>query len=54
MHKRCSNCEHCDVDLRAWYVGNVFRKICFHHGHWIKYPFWEGWRCKEWRKENGG
>lgn len=54
MLRRCSNCKYCVVDMRAWFVAHVFRKICAFHGHWVKNPFWNGWRCKEWRKNDGG
>jgi hypothetical protein len=52
LFKRCSNCEHCVMDLRALYVANVFRRICAKHKHWVKSPFWEGWKCKDWRSDH--
>lgn len=49
VFKRCSNCTHCSVDLRAVQFG-VFIDKCFLHKHHILHPFWKGWRCKDWRR----
>lgn len=52
MLKRCSNCKHCACDLKAISFG-VFIDKCFKKGHYILHPFWKGWRCKDWGKDNG-
>ena len=49
MLRRCSNCKHCIIFMKAWYV--VYIKACQKKGHCIVRPFWEGWLCKEWVKD---
>lgn len=52
MLKRCSNCKHCKADMRAILLVGIHRRICFSHGHLVRSPFWEGWKCKQWEKED--
>ena len=51
MLKRCSNCEHCIVSIKALPI--VFIKICTVDRHFVLKPFWEGWMCKHWRAKDG-
>ena len=57
MLKRCSNCEHCGIDTRALMMGiwvhKCFASEIFSERHLILNPFWKGWRCKNWRAEDG-
>ena len=45
--KRCSNCKHCIIDLKALHI--VYIEKCHKRGHHILRPFWSGWWCKDWR-----
>ena len=51
MLKRCSNCYYCIADLKALNMG-IFIEKCRESNHLILHPFWSGWQCKEWRKDN--
>lgn len=57
MLKRCSNCKYCGLDLKALMMGIIVHKCCespfFVDRHNILHPFWSGWWCKKWEKENG-
>lgn len=53
MLKRCSNCKHCIMDWKALFIGNVYLKKCAVNDRFIHKPFWSGWRCKNWRAEDG-
>ena len=52
MLKRCSNCKYCGIDMKALWMG-IFIHKCFVEKHHILHPFWKGWRCKKWEKEDG-
>ena len=52
MFKRCSNCKHCVIDIKALNIG-IYVDKCHKKKHIIINPFWKGWRCKEWVKEDG-
>ena len=52
MLKRCSNCKHCAMDLRALFLASVVIEKCTLHGHHILNPVWKGWLCKDWRAED--
>lgn len=51
MLKRCSNCYHCIMDTRALNLG-LFVEKCKLYDHVILRPFWSGWRCKGWVKDD--
>jgi hypothetical protein len=50
MLKRCSNCEHYGIDMKAVMLC-VYAHKCYKKGHGIIRPFWNGWKCKDWRKK---
>lgn len=52
MFKRCSNCENRIYDLKALLLC-VYICKCVKKEHLIVRPFWSGWKCKDWRKEDG-
>ena len=52
MLKRCSNCKHCGLDTRALNIG-AFIHRCRVYDYYILNPFWRGWWCKGWVKDNG-
>ena len=52
MLKRCSNCKHCGIDMKAVMLC-VYAHKCYKKGHVIIRPFWNGWKCKEWEKKDG-
>jgi hypothetical protein len=52
MLRRCSNCEHCGLDMRALSM-RVYIHKCYKKRHHIFHPFWSGWLCKGWVKEDG-
>ena len=51
MLKRCYNCKHLGIDMKALNIG-VYAEKCYKK-HIIINPFWKGWRCKEWGAEDG-
>ena len=53
MLKRCSNCEHCGIDMQAINRCSIFIMKCHKKKHHVLYPFWRGWLCKDWRAEDG-
>ena len=53
MFKRCSNCKHCSLDLRALWVADIWIMKCHQKDECVLHPFFSGWRCKEWRKRDG-
>lgn len=48
--KYCSKCTYCVMDCKALTLGVVIDK-CLKKGHLILHPFFRGWRCKEYKKE---
>lgn len=50
---RCSTCRRCVVDYRAIEICGCFILKCSIKGGHIRFPFWKGWRCKEWGKKYG-
>ena len=50
MLKRCSNCKHCGIYVKALLICVYIHK-CYKKGHLITEPFWKGWKCKEWEKK---
>ena len=48
MLKRCSNCKHCSVDLRAIMIASVWIMKCHLKDEHKLHPFFSGWRCADW------
>ena len=48
--RHCSNCTYCVMDVKALNIGVVIDK-CMKKGHLILHPFFSGFRCREYRKE---
>lgn len=48
--KHCSSCEHCIMDMKALMLG-VYVSKCHVFGHNILHPFFNGFRCKKYKKE---
>lgn len=52
MLKRCSNCKHCIIDLRALSIGVLVHKCTLKKRNILR-PFWSGRQCDEWRADDG-
>ena len=52
MFKRCSTCKHRCIDMKALMLC-VYIFKCDKKGHFVTNPFWKGWGCDEWEKEDG-
>lgn len=52
MPKNCFFCKHCIIDQKALLLGLYINK-CRKKDKVILHPFWSGWGCKDWGKEDG-